>query len=87
MSRRDAVAIALAVLLLQPRARQFRHGAERRLRRVQAEPEILVVEIRVDVGRLMSMRIPTAADMHAGASIAPPIPIAPSIGTTMKFAT
>src|SRR6185503_13886331 len=39
--------------------------AERGLRRVQSEPEILVGERRVDVGRLVPVRIPADADLCA----------------------
>src|SRR5688572_17224359 len=57
-------------LLLHPRAGEFGDGAERRLRGVQAEQEILVAEVRIDIGRLMPMRIPAAADMHAALVLA-----------------
>ena len=42
-----------------------RDRAQRRLRGVEAEPEILVVVGGEHVGRLVPLRIPAAADLHA----------------------
>ena len=57
-------------LLAQRRARQLRDRAERRLRRVQAEAEILVGVGREDVGRLVPVRIPAGADLRAALVLA-----------------
>ena len=52
------------------RAGQRADRAERRLRRVEAEPEILVGVSREHVGRLMPLRIPAAADLRAALVLA-----------------
>ena len=50
-------------LLLQLRARELRQAAERRLRGVEAEAEILVAERRVHVRRLVPVRVPPGANL------------------------
>src|SRR5262245_58100569 len=53
-----------ASLLLDRCVGKLGERRERRLRRVQAEPEILVAECGENVGRLVPMRIPTGADLR-----------------------
>ena len=52
-------------LLTNRRAGQLTNSAERRLRRREAEHEVLVGERREHVGRLMVRRIPVAADLRS----------------------
>src|SRR5438093_7964164 len=47
------------------RARQLANRPQRRLRRVEAETEVLVVVGREHISRLMPLRIPSAADVYA----------------------
>src|SRR5262252_10850365 len=51
--------------LPQRRASEPRHSRQRRLGGVEAEAEILVVVGGVDIGRLVPLWIPAAADLHA----------------------
>ena len=55
---------------LMRRAGQLRDRPQRRLRGVQAEPEILVGVRREHVGRLVPVRIPAAADLRAALVLA-----------------
>ena len=52
------------------RAGQIRDCRQRRLRRVQTEPEIRVRVRREHIGRLMPLRIPAGADLRAALVLA-----------------
>src|SRR6185312_14657082 len=65
------VTIVTSRLLLDDlRTSQFGDRAERRLRRIQPEPEVCVAVRLVEIRRLMPLRIPAGADLCAALVLA-----------------
>src|ERR1051325_12071580 len=62
MSASDAERVGV-LLFLDRQPGELRDTSERRLRRVQTEPEIFVGESRIEIGRLMPVRIPAVANL------------------------